>query len=176
MRQARAVPHRSAWHSCTIRAEFEKARDLARRFLQLAQSQQDPWLLCEAHFEMGVTLMECGELASALRHLEQGIACWDVQKLGPHRFWHVRDPGIACRSFAAWVKLKFLPIRQKGPTSTIAGGLALRMVCCWHICCTHIWPGSRQALEYAEAGMAMHEHGWHLRLRTVLRMGARRRL
>jgi DNA-binding winged helix-turn-helix (wHTH) protein/tetratricopeptide (TPR) repeat protein len=159
------------WHSCTNRAEFEKALDLARQLLRLAQSRQDPCLLSEAHLEMGVTLMELGELTSALRNLEQGIACWDVQKPGSHQFWYARDPGIACRSFLAWVKLKLgypdQALEEANQALALAentGRVEDSIFARTFVARIHLDRGeSKPALEYAKAGMAVaHEHGWAL--------------
>ncbi len=157
------------WHSCTIRAEFKKALDLARQLLQLAQSQQDPWLLSEAHLEMGATLMEFGEFTSALRHLELGIACWDAQKLGPNQLWYARDPSIACRSFVALLKLKLgcpdQALEEANQALILAektGRVENSIFACTFIARIHLDRGeSKQALEYAKAGMAIaRERGW----------------
>ena len=47
---------------------------------RLAQSVQDPALLLEAHYALGLTLFWLGEFAPARAHLEQGIALYDPQQ------------------------------------------------------------------------------------------------
>ena len=63
-----------------VRAEHKTARELGEQLLTLAQRVQDPVFLLGAHFALGQTLYNLGELASAQEHLEQGIALRDPQQ------------------------------------------------------------------------------------------------
>jgi predicted ATPase len=86
-----------------VRGELQTARELAEQLLSLAQRQQDPALLLQAHRAMGQTIFWQGELARAREYLEQGIAIYDPQR---HRFLAFRysqDPGVGLRMFAAQV-------------------------------------------------------------------------
>ena len=57
----------------TVRAEFQTTQALGEQLLSLAQRQQDPTLLLEAHWVLGATSLWRGELVPARAHLEQGI-------------------------------------------------------------------------------------------------------
>jgi hypothetical protein len=50
----------------------------------------------------GNTLNYGGEFAAALSHLEQGSALYDPQRRRSHAFGYADDPGVVCRSYAAW--------------------------------------------------------------------------
>lgn len=79
-----------------IRGDFHTARELGTQLLTLAEREQDPALLVEAHYILGTTLFHLGELASARKHLEEGITLYEP---GQHRFLALRygqDPGVFC--------------------------------------------------------------------------------
>jgi TOMM system kinase/cyclase fusion protein len=86
-----------------LRGEFQTARELGEQCLSLAQRQHDPALLLEAHRALAPTLYCLGELASARAHLEEGMALYDPQQHRAHAFLYGEDPGVGCRSYAAWV-------------------------------------------------------------------------
>ena len=86
-----------------VRAELPRARELGEQLLNLAENQQDRALLVEAHQTLGLSLFYLGELASARKHLEQGIALYNPQQHRCHSFLYGQDPGVVCLSFAAWV-------------------------------------------------------------------------
>jgi TOMM system kinase/cyclase fusion protein len=90
------------WRFYVNRAEFQTARELAEQLLILAQRQQDPGLLLEAHRVLGQTTFWLGEMASTREHMEQGMALYDFQQHRSHTFLYGQDPGVVCRSFAAW--------------------------------------------------------------------------
>jgi predicted ATPase len=83
----------------TIRAEFQTALELAEQCLRLAQSTQDPALLVEAHYVLGMDLVHLGEFVSARPHLEQAIALYDPQRHSSHH--SVQDPGVVCLAYEA---------------------------------------------------------------------------
>jgi predicted ATPase len=85
-----------------VRAELQRTRELAEQLFSLAQRLQDPALLLEAHRVMGQTMFWLGEMAPARAHSEQGMALYDPQKHRSHALVYGQDPGVACRSFAAW--------------------------------------------------------------------------
>ena len=90
------------WRFYMNRAELQTARELAEQLFSLAQRVQDTAFLLEAHRVMGQTMFWVGEMAPARAHLEQGTALYDPQKHRSHAFVYGQDPGVACRSFAAW--------------------------------------------------------------------------
>ena len=86
-----------------VRAECERAHELGKQLLHLAQSMQNPALLLQAHFALGNTLFWRGELAAARVHLEQGIALYNPQQHRSLAFLYAVDPGVFCRGYATWV-------------------------------------------------------------------------
>jgi len=84
-----------------VRAEFKTARELAEQVLRLAQQTSDPLMLLLANSLLGVSLLNLGDFAPALNHLEQGISLYDLTQ---HRFLaelYGDDPGVVCLSFAS---------------------------------------------------------------------------
>ena len=82
------------------RTELKTAQELGEELLKLAQNMQVPAFLLEAYCEQGTNLWHAGKFASALAHLEQGIAYYDPQKHHSHAlsYWH---PAVSCLSYAA---------------------------------------------------------------------------
>jgi TOMM system kinase/cyclase fusion protein len=79
-----------------VRAELQTARELGAQLLSLAQRDQDPVLLVEAHYALGVTYFWLGEFASAREHLEQGIAHYDPQRHQAHLALFGQVTGAVC--------------------------------------------------------------------------------
>src|SRR5262249_7636349 len=81
-----------------VRGELRVGRDLGEQLIKLAQREQDPALLLEAHHELWANLFALGEIVSARAHMEQGIALYDPQKHRHHAFrYGGHDPGVCCR-------------------------------------------------------------------------------
>jgi predicted ATPase len=91
------------WWFYEVRGEVQTARELAEELLSLAQRQQDPALLLQAHRAMGQTLYWLGELAPARAHLEQSVALYDPQQHHGLAFQYGEDPRVGCLSFLAHV-------------------------------------------------------------------------
>ena len=94
------------WRFYLVRAQYQTAQELAVQCLSLAQRVDDPALLLQAHFGLGVTLVWLGEMAPARAHLEQGIALYNPQEHRALAFRTGIDPGLWCLSyvaFALWV-------------------------------------------------------------------------
>ena len=83
-----------------VRAELRTAYELAQQCVNLAQQVQNPARLLNSHHALGLSLFHLGESAAALPHLEQGILLYDSQQHRPHH--NLQNPGVACRSYAAW--------------------------------------------------------------------------
>jgi predicted ATPase len=79
------------------------AQNLAEQLLTLAGRAQDLGLLLEAYHALGPSYLWGGEWATALAHLEQGIALYDPRQ---HRSYAAlyagHDPGVCCLCHAAW--------------------------------------------------------------------------
>jgi len=88
----------------TVRGELGTARELGERVLRLAEIVQEPPLLVQAHYAIGLPLHLLGELGSAREHLERGIALYDGH--GSQALIFGQDFGIGCFMVAAqtlWV-------------------------------------------------------------------------
>jgi predicted ATPase len=83
-----------------VRAELHTAYDMAQQCVVLAQQIQNPARLLNSHHALGLSLFHLGEPAAALTHLEQGMLLYDAQPHHPHH--NLQNPGVACRSYAAW--------------------------------------------------------------------------
>jgi class 3 adenylate cyclase/predicted ATPase len=92
---------RGVWNCYLLRTELQRAYELGKQLLSLAQSVQDPALLVEAHRALGTTLLQCGEFAASLEHCEQGIALYDPQQHRSLAFIYGADPGLVCQIYAA---------------------------------------------------------------------------
>jgi len=88
------------WYS---ELDKRKAQDLAEQLLTLAGRAQDPGLFLEARHALGPSYLWGGEWATALAHLEQGIALYDPQQHRSYASLYAgHDPGVCCLSHAAW--------------------------------------------------------------------------
>ena len=77
----------------TGRAEYTTARELGEQVLTLAQQEQDPGMLMEAHVWIGLTSFFLGEVTEALRHTEQAFSLYDSRQHRSHGFLYGWDPG-----------------------------------------------------------------------------------
>src|SRR5262245_13519335 len=87
------------WRFYLLRAELDKAREVAEQCLLLVQRVGDPARLIVAHDALGETLFFLGDFAHARPHLERAAALYDPQKRRPHRA--LTDPGVSCLSLLA---------------------------------------------------------------------------
>ena len=79
-----------------VRAEHQAAHELAEQLLGMAQRQQDPALLLEAHRALGQAMFHRGEFVRAREHFEQGIALYDPQQHRSHAFAYAGNPKVVC--------------------------------------------------------------------------------
>ena len=84
-----------------VRAELQTARELGEQLLDMAQGEQDPVLLVEAHYALGVICFWMGEFVPARKHLERGIANYDPQRHRSHIKLFGQDEGAVCLCRAA---------------------------------------------------------------------------
>jgi class 3 adenylate cyclase/tetratricopeptide (TPR) repeat protein len=92
---------RSQWGFYNVRAKYQAARKLGEQLLKLAQREQDPAFIIDAHRALGNTLFWLGDFASALAQLEQGISLYDPKQHRSLAFLFGQDPVVICRCFAA---------------------------------------------------------------------------
>src|SRR5262249_50818384 len=91
------------WGLWYCQLDVAKVQELAGQLLILAGRAQDHGLLLEAYHALGPSYLYAGDLATALAHMEQGIAMYDPRQ---HPLYAARfaghDPGVCCLSHAAW--------------------------------------------------------------------------
>ena len=85
-----------------MRGALQTARELGEQLLRLAQGQQNPTRLIDAHQALGSILFHFGELAPAYAHLEQAMALYGSQ---PPRSIATSgsDSRTVCLSFMAFI-------------------------------------------------------------------------
>ena len=84
----------------------EVVRELAARFLMLAEKEETSAPLLVAHRAMGICLLETGEIAESREHLDKAIALYDAaeHRLLAMRFGQdVRVHALSYRSWAKWL-------------------------------------------------------------------------
>lgn len=84
-----------------IRGDFGQAHMLAEQALKLAEQEQDPSVLVEAHYVLGTAIFHLGYLDEARLHLQQGIALYETRQ---HRSMIARfghDSGVLCLCYLA---------------------------------------------------------------------------
>ncbi len=84
------------WRASRARAQMQTARKLADELLALAQDEQEPALLLQAHHARWTTLSALGDFASALKHTEQGIALYSRQEHATQAFVIAGHDPCAC--------------------------------------------------------------------------------
>jgi predicted ATPase len=85
-----------------VRAEHQKARELAEETLNLAQQTGDPLLVMLGHWHLGFICFGLGEYTTARAHLEQVLSCYEPQQ---HHHSMVRlrgsDAGVSALAYNA---------------------------------------------------------------------------
>ena len=94
---------RGLWGIYVGRGQLQLASELGSTMLELAQHEQDPTLLLEAHRDMGLGLLSQGNLAPARAHFEQAITLYDPQQHHALASLYAVDPGIDSRSWETHV-------------------------------------------------------------------------
>jgi predicted ATPase len=94
---------RGLWQFYFVRAECRTARELGEQLLSLAQQVQDPVLLVPAYRALGTILFSLGEFVAARKHLDQGIALYDLQQHRAFLSSYGADSGVLCLFSAAMV-------------------------------------------------------------------------
>ncbi len=103
---------RGLWIFNVLRGRLQAAHELGGQCLALAHRLHDVDRLPEAHRVLGTTLFYLGEFRAALAHFEQGIEQYDPHRHRTHAFLYGQDPGVTCRTYAAWT-LWFLGYSDK---------------------------------------------------------------
>jgi predicted ATPase len=86
-----------------VRAEHEKALELAERLLRVAEGAQDRALLVQAHNALGLSLFFQGNFAASHEHLERCLGLYDPQQHSALSFSYAgQDPRVTASVFSAW--------------------------------------------------------------------------
>jgi predicted ATPase len=88
-----------------VRTPLEMSRALGEDMMRLAEHEQDPDLLLQAHNSLGATLFHMGECAAALVHFDRALALYDTRRHHTHVTQYVQDPAVVClsrSSLALW--------------------------------------------------------------------------
>ena len=86
----------------TVRADLDTARGVAQQMLKLGRINDDAELLLWGHVALGATQLHSGQIESAKRHLEKGVALYDPREHGHHGFLYGQDPAIIGHCHLAW--------------------------------------------------------------------------
>jgi predicted ATPase len=92
---------RGLWVFHVQQGKLQRAHELGGQLLRLAQDQQDPVPLLEAHRALGSTSYFLGDFAQGRAYQEQGIALYDFPRHRSLALLYGQDPGVVCKSFAA---------------------------------------------------------------------------
>ena len=93
------------WEFYLVRGELPTAQELAEQSLQLAEREQDPSLLLQAHYALGCPLLWKGEMGAAHQHFTQSGALSDSsQSLSQavHSPTHAGVTSLAYGAVALW--------------------------------------------------------------------------
>ena len=92
---------RGLWNHYQDRGKLQRAHELAKQLLSLAQSVQDTVVHLGARRALGSTLFFLGEFTQAREHLEQGMALYAPQQHHSLAFVYGQDPGLVCKIYLA---------------------------------------------------------------------------
>jgi predicted ATPase len=99
---AQVFPVLSGLFTCyVVQTKLHTALELGKQLLDLAQREQNPALLVEAHRTLGIALFCLGEFPSSREHSEQGFSFYDAEQHKTLAFSYGQDPGVFCLSNSA---------------------------------------------------------------------------
>lgn len=90
------------WTFHTLSAELETARNLAEKFLQLAERLPYPGIALRGHWMLEITSAHLGNFELAIHHFEQALTLYDPTEHRDDSFLYALNPGVAMPCFAAW--------------------------------------------------------------------------
>jgi len=86
----------------TYRSEFEKAADIGKQILQLAESQDDANMRVHGYLVYGYSIGFSRSIQQGLAYLEKGIASFDPTQVDSRRFRLGNQPAVACHTTSAF--------------------------------------------------------------------------
>jgi tetratricopeptide (TPR) repeat protein len=82
--------------------QLRTTRELAERFLTIAQERGETTLLLEAHLMLGNSAFWLGDFAETLYHTEQIITLYDSGEQQAYSAQYAQNPRITCLTCATW--------------------------------------------------------------------------
>jgi predicted ATPase len=86
-----------------FRSELQRAFEIAKQMLPMAESSRDPVQLLQVHLTLGLILLYLGELTRSLDHLERTIGFYHQRNCPPQLLLYVADAGVLTWTFTARV-------------------------------------------------------------------------
>ncbi|MGD8584265.1 MAG: adenylate/guanylate cyclase domain-containing protein [Chloroflexota bacterium] len=86
----------------TYRAQFDKSAEMAKRVLQLAESQDDDDMRIHGYLVLGASIGFFNGPEQGLEYLNKGIALYDPGRVSSVRFGLSNHPVVACHTSAAF--------------------------------------------------------------------------
>ena len=149
--------------------------------MSLARNQQDPALLLEAHFALGMVSTVRGEFALAREHFKETAVLYNPQQHRSHVLLYGQDPQVGCLSYTAHV-LWFLgypdqALKKSQETLSLVQNLSHPNSYAWALSFGAAWfhyylREGQATQEYAEAAITLcHEQEFPIFLAqgTILR-------
>jgi predicted ATPase len=90
------------WTFYVLRAELDRAREIAVELLLLSDRFPYPGFAMRGHWAMEITFMHMGECALAMEHFEKAVSLYDPERHRDDALRYAQNPGVAMRCFAAW--------------------------------------------------------------------------
>jgi tetratricopeptide (TPR) repeat protein len=165
----------------THRGDPQKAQEISEQYLRLAQQLHDVHMQIDAYYSLGLSLIERGDVIAGQAACEHGMTL-DTRPL--HGIAAsgrtANDPGVACRTFAAWsLWVRGYPeqaLRKADEALTLAQTLANPFVCS-HALIFVAWlhqyrreiPAMRERVEAAIALASEHAYIQQWAWGTILR-------
>jgi tetratricopeptide (TPR) repeat protein len=88
--------------NAVLRFELADAREHGVALLAAAEREEDPMLVVEASYVLGVTSFWEGKLDESRRHFEDAIAQYSSERSETHIALYSQDPKVVCLSRLAW--------------------------------------------------------------------------
>jgi predicted ATPase len=85
-----------------VRSDCRTGQEFAKQSVVLAEQAQDPDLLVEAYFTVGVGSFYGAEFDAAREQCERSIALYDRTRHRPHSFIYGQDPCVGASMFSSW--------------------------------------------------------------------------
>jgi class 3 adenylate cyclase/tetratricopeptide (TPR) repeat protein len=90
------------WFVRFTRGDYAQAVEAGQRLLEIAEGEDDPGQLLEAHHTLWPTLVSMGEIKQALPHVARGIALYNRERHPSYvSLYGGHDPGACCRYYLA---------------------------------------------------------------------------